>query len=144
MVAESSPQVCLSKIGFQISTHRQIILVETARYPKSEPNEAPSGSNVGTPLASVSNTCFVKNMRLLAAALEEPRWHVHEVFQALFEKRVDDATQLSHSMRGWGTCLVPLDHPKLQGSSVLHLVAGQPPPWPRARVLAGLAGLSRR
>ncbi len=78
-------------------------------------------------MASVSNICFVKNMRLLAAALEEPHWRVHEVFVALFEKRVDDAVRPLQTVPGWGRCLVPLDHSKLQGSSVLHLVAGQPP-----------------
>ncbi len=112
-----------------------MILVETARYPKPEHNEAPSGSDVGTHLASVSNNCFVKNMRLLAAALEDAVYAMHPVFEALFERRMDEAMRISQEVPGWERCLVPLDHFKLQGSSILHLVAGQPPPpsWLRAR-----------
>ena len=79
-------------------------------------------------MASVSNNCFVKNMRLLAAALEDAVFAVHPVFEALFAKRMDEAMRISQEVPGWGRCLVPLDHPKLQGSSILHLVAGQPPP----------------
>ena len=134
MVAGSSLQVFLSKVGLQISNHRQMIVVETARYPKSEHKEAPSGSNMGTPLASVSEYyCFVKKMRLLAATLEDPIFCVHPVFELLFRSKMD-GSQLRPAMtlsvegnRDWGRCVVPMDNDKLQGSSILHLVAGQCP-----------------
>ena len=85
-------------------------------------------------MASVSNNCFVKNMRLLAAAFEDAVYARHPVFEALFAKDMDAAMTISQAVPGWGRCLVPLDYRMLQGSSILHLVAGQPPPsWLRAR-----------
>jgi hypothetical protein len=89
---------------------------------------------MGTPLASVSEYyCFVKKMRLLAAALEDPIFRVHPVFALLFASKMD-VSQLLAAMRlsneeprDWGRCLVPLDHDKCQGYSILHLVAGQCP-----------------
>ena len=88
---------------------------------------------MGTPLASVSEYyCFVKKMRLLAATLEDPIFRVHPVFALLFESKMDvsklrQAMRLSTRPRDWGRCVVPGDNDKLQGSSILHLVAGQPP-----------------
>ena len=89
---------------------------------------------MGTPLASVSEYyCFVKKMRLLAATLEDPIFFVHPVFRELFSSKMD-ASRLVRAMtmsmeepRTWGRCVVPDDHPLLQGSSILHLVAGQVP-----------------
>jgi hypothetical protein len=75
----------------------------------------------------------VKKMRLLAATLEDPIFCVHPVFELLFRSKMD-GRQLIPAMtlsmegpRDWGRCLVPGDNDKLQGSSILHLVAGQPP-----------------
>ena len=89
---------------------------------------------MGTPLASVSEYyCFVKKMRLLAATLEDPIFHVHPVFRELFSSKMDASrlrAAINMSMvapRTWGRCVVPDDHPILQGSSILHLVAGQVP-----------------
>ena len=89
---------------------------------------------MGTPLASVSEYyCFVKKMRLLAATLEDPIFRVHPVFELLFESKMDvsqlhAAMHLSHEEpRDWGRCVVPGTHQKLQGCSILHLVAGQCP-----------------
>ena len=90
---------------------------------------------MGTPLFSASNFiyCFVKNMRLLAASLEDPIFRVHPVFEELFASKMD-ASRLQHAItlsmeepRDWGRCVVPDTHPILQGCTILHLVAGQPP-----------------
>ena len=77
--------------------------------------------------------CFVKNMRLLAASLEDPVFRVHPVFEELFASKMD-AGRLQHAIdlsmadpRDWGRCVVPDTHPILQGCTILHLVAGQPP-----------------
>ena len=85
-------------------------------------------------MASVSEYyCFVKKMRLLAATLEDPIFRVHDVFSKLFDAKMD-VSQLQVAMnltkdqpRDWRRCVVPLDQSKLQGSSILHLVAGQCP-----------------
>ena len=75
----------------------------------------------------------MNKMRLLAATLEDPIFCVHPVFELLFRSKMD-GRQLIPAMtlsmegpRDWRRCLVPGDHPILQGSSILHLVAGQPP-----------------
>ena len=72
-------------------------------------------------------------MRLLAATLEDPIFRVHPVFVELFASKMD-ASRLTPAItmsmvepRTWGRCVVPDDHPMLQGSSILHLVAGQRP-----------------
>lgn len=74
-----------------------------------------------------------EKMRLLAATLEDPIFGVHPVFALLFQSKMDGSklreamTMSVEGNRDWGRCVVPGDHPILQGSSILHLVAGQRP-----------------
>ena len=77
--------------------------------------------------------CFVKKRRLLPAALEDPIFAVPPVFLELMASKMDvrrltrAITMSMEEPRDWARCVIPDNCPILQGCSILHLVAGQPP-----------------